>query len=288
VSTGLVRSIAEIRRRAGEARQAGRTVGLVPTMGALHAGHGALIDRARRDADLVVVSVFVNSIQFDRPEDYASYARDLREDLDFCQARCVDVVFAPDAREMYPAEPATFVEVAGVSDHLCGRFRPGHFRGVATVVAKLLNIVQPDIAYFGEKDAQQLAVIRRMASDLNFPVAIVPVPTVREPDGLAMSSRNRRLSPEERRAATALYRALETARRRFAAGAEDPEDIKRAALAVLENEPQIRLEYLEVVDPEEMQPVDRVRGSVRLSAAVWLGSTRLIDNVLCVPSERPA
>jgi pantoate--beta-alanine ligase len=228
----------------------------------------------------VVVSLFVNPIQFDRAEDYERYGRVLEQDLQFCGERGVDVVFAPDAVEMYPAQQKTLVEVAGVSEHLCGAFRPGHFRGVATVVMKLFNIVQPDTAYFGEKDAQQLAVIRRMVADLNVPVRIVPVATVREADGLALSSRNERLTPEQRRVAPLLFRALDAARRKVAEGCLDAAAVKDAGMSVLRGEKQIREEYFEVVDAEEMQPVERISGRVCIAAAVWLGGTRLIDNVL--------
>lgn len=283
MSLELLHTIAEIRRSLAEARRRGCTVGFVPTMGALHAAHGALIERAREESDLVAVSVFVNPIQFDRGEDCEQYPRTLAADVEFCAALAVDIVFAPDAGEMYPSPQLTFVEVASLSERLCGEFRPGHFRGVATVVGKLFNIVHPDRAYFGEKDAQQLAVVRKMVADLDFPVAIVPVATVREPDGLAMSSRNRRLDAEERRIAPTLYQALQAAARRIASGAIRPEEIRSAALAELQSQPAIRVEYLEVVDPERMQPVERVVGPVCVAAAVWIGSTRLIDNIRCGP-----
>jgi pantoate--beta-alanine ligase len=201
--------------------------------------------------------------------------------VELCSALGADAVFAPDAAEMYPAEQLTFVEVQSVSERLCGEFRPGHFRGVATVVSKLFNIVQPDRAYFGEKDAQQLAVIRKMVADLNFPVAIVPVATLREPDGLAMSSRNRHLDPDQRRIAATLSQALQAASKRIASGAASPDEVRNAALAVLDSQPAIRVEYLETVDPERMQPVERIEGPVRVVIAAWIGSTRLIDNVLC-------
>ena len=258
----------------------GRDVALVPTMGALHAGHGALIEQARRDAASVIVSIFVNPIQFDRADDYQQYARVLEQDLEFCGERGVDLAFAPEPDEMYPAPQKTFVEVAGVSQHLCGAFRPGHFRGVATVVMKLFSIVQPDAAYFGEKDAQQLAVIRRMVSDLNCPVRIVPVATVREPDGLALSSRNKRLAPEQRRVAPVIYRTLDAARRKIVEGCVDAAEVRKAGREMLLAEEQIRVEYFEVVDAEEMQPVERISGRVCVAAAAWLGETRLIDNVL--------
>ncbi len=286
MSIQLVHTVAEVRACVSHARRAGRSVGLVPTMGALHEGHGHLIELARRETDFVAVSIFVNPIQFDRPDDYEKYARTLPEDVEFCRARGVDLVFAPDASEMYPEPQLTFVEVSGVSDHLCGQFRPGHFRGVATVVAKLFHIVRPNRAYFGEKDAQQLAVIERMAADLHMPIAIVPVPTVREADGLALSSRNRRLSPEERAVAPLLYHALEAARGAIEQGCDSPAAVKAVALAALYNEPRIRVEYFEIVDPRSMSPVERVIGPVRVAAAIWIGATRLIDNVFYRPEDR--
>ena len=252
-------------------------------MGALHAGHGRLIETARRENDCVVVSLFVNPIQFDRRDDYDRYPRPLSNDVEFCSRLGVDFVFAPSIEEMYPRPQRAFVEVAEVSEGLCGQFRPGHFRGVATVVLKLLNIVQPDRAYFGEKDAQQLAVIRRLAADLNVPVTIVEVPTLREADGLALSSRNQHLSPEERRIAPVLSRALETARDLISAGETRAAGIKREALRVFNEHPEVRVEYLEIVGPEDMQPVEEIAGPVRVAGAVWIGKTRLIDNVLCVP-----
>lgn len=276
----VVHSIEEIRRILSGVKRAGYSVGLVPTMGALHAGHGRLIETARRESEFVVASIFVNPTQFDRDEDYSHYPRTLARDLEFCAAHGVDAVFAPPVEEMYPRLQCTFVEVQGVSEHLCGRFRPGHFRGVATVVLKLLSIVQPDRAYFGEKDAQQLAVIRRMAADLNVPTAIVGVPTVREADGLALSSRNGRLSADERLVAPVLRRALQAAEALIAAGATNADEIRRATLRVFEQHPEVRVEYLEIVDPDEMQPVEQISGPVRVAGAVWIGKTRLIDNVL--------
>jgi len=275
-----VSSIADVRQNVGAARRANKPILLVPTMGALHAGHGALMDRARRDSGFVVVSIFVNPTQFDRPEDYDAYTINLNADLEFCAARGVDLVFAPSAREMYPDTANTTVEVAGVSEPLCGRFRPGHFRGVATVVSKLFHIVAPDRAYFGEKDAQQLAIIQRMVADLNFAIEIVPVPTVREPDGLAISSRNTRLTAQERAAAPVVYRALEYARRCIAEGHRSAAEVRQAAVRVLATEPQARVEYLEIVDSQTMTPVEEIVLPVRIAAAVWFGGTRLIDNVL--------
>lgn len=281
MSALLVNSIAELRERVAAARRAGKVIGCVPTMGALHAGHGALIDRARAESGTVVVTIFVNPLQFDQKADYDRYARNLPADLAFCDARKADLVFAPSVEEMYPEPSGTFIDLPELSRHLCGRFRPGHFRGVATVVAKLFHTVQPDLACFGEKDAQQLAIIERMVRDLNIPIRVVSVATVREPDGLALSSRNERLSADERRIAPLLYQALLEARRGIAEGERDTERIKGMALDVIATAPSLRPEYLEVVDCHSMQPVEAVTGDVRVAAAVWLGSTRLIDNVFC-------
>lgn len=269
----VLRTIAEVREHVASARKRGLTVGLVPTMGALHEGHGALMRRAREETGYVVATIFVNPTQFNRPDDFEKYPRDLAADLAFCDRLGVDAVFSPEAKEMYPVEILASVEVSGVSSRLEGEFRPGHFRGVATVVAKLFNIISADRAYFGEKDAQQLAVIQKMAADLNFPVTIVPVPTVREPDGLAMSSRNQRLTPEQRRIAPVLYQALGLVRSKG----------RRAALELLASVPEVRVEYLEVVDPVTFQPIahdDKITGDVRIVAAAWLGEVRLIDNLL--------
>jgi pantoate--beta-alanine ligase len=283
VSAELFQEVEVIREMLARVRRMGATIGLVPTMGALHEGHGRLIEAARRETDCVVVSIFVNAIQFDRPDDFDRYPRPLDADQKFCGDRGADLIFAPSAAEMYPVPQQTFVDVTRISERLCGESRPGHFRGVATVVLKLFYILQPDRAFFGEKDAQQLAVIRRMVRDLNLPVEIASVPTVRDSDGLAISSRNRHLSPEERRLAPILFQALLVAQGLIATGSTDPAEVKGAASAVLARQPTVRVEYLEVVDPEEMQPVDRIAGPVRVAAAIWLGTTRLIDNMLCEP-----
>jgi pantoate--beta-alanine ligase len=275
----LVRTTAEVRASLILARVQDRTIGLVPTMGALHAGHGALIEQARAGCDTVVVSIFVNPVQFDRREDYNAYAIDLAKDVDFCESLGADMIFAPSAEEMYPRPPSTFVEVAGVSEHLCGKFRPGHFRGVATIVAKLFNIVSPEKAYFGEKDAQQLAVIERMVADLNMPIDIVSVPTVREPDGLALSSRNKRLTAHQREIAPALYQVLLRAREYIVKGWNSSKQVRSAALSDLDKYPEFRVEYLEVVDAATMSPVEIISGPVRIVVAAWLGAVRLIDNI---------
>ena len=271
----VVQTVKEVR----ESLRNVTSIGLVPTMGALHAGHEQLIKTARAECNVLVASIFVNPLQFGPSEDYSRYPRPFTEDLLICERDGVDVVFAPSVDEMYPLPQLTVVDVARLSEHLCGKFRPGHFRGVATVVLKLLNIVRPDRAYFGEKDMQQLMIIRRMATDLNLPIEIVGVPTVREPDGLALSSRNKYLNVEERKAAPSLYRALSEAAREIEAGETDVSRIRESALAVFKAYEQIRVEYFEIVDRDELQPVDAIQGPVRLASAMWLGTTRLIDNV---------
>lgn len=250
-------------------------------MGALHAGHARLIDRARQHGDYVVVSIFVNPLQFDREDDLQRYPRTLESDLALCSELGVEAVFAPAVSDMYPVRPTCVIHVGSVASQLCGRFRPGHFDGVATVVMKLFQIVTPDIAYFGEKDAQQLAVIRHLVRDFNVPVTITAVETVREPDGLAVSSRNALLDAHGRRQAPALYNALREAGRLISDGAAIPDAVKRAAAAQIPNDQRLRLEYLEIVDPEDMQPVDRIEGPVVVAGALWVGSTRLIDNLRC-------
>ncbi|MGE0447736.1 MAG: pantoate--beta-alanine ligase [Vicinamibacterales bacterium] len=264
-------------------RGAGRVVGFVPTMGALHDGHARLMAVASAACDVVVVSIFVNPLQFDRADDLAHYPRTLEGDLELCRALGVDVVFTPGADDIYPSPPVCTVDVGTLADHLCGRFRPGHFQGVATVVLKLLNMVQPQRAYFGEKDAQQLAIIRRMVHDFNVPVSIVGVPTVREADGVALSSRNRLLTAEERAAAPALIAALREAERLVKSGGTDAGAMRAAAVALIPPHPGLRLEYLELVDPQSLQPVADIAGPVLAAGALWVGSTRLIDNVLCQP-----
>jgi pantoate--beta-alanine ligase len=274
----VITTIAGLRARLAQRRGRG-VVGFVPTMGALHEGHASLLRAARAECATVVASIFVNPTQFDRPEDLEKYPRTLDADLRVCDAAGVDVVFAPAVEEMYPRPLACAVEVGRLADHLCGRFRPGHFRGMATVVMKLLQIVQADRAYFGEKDAQQLAIIRRLVADFDVPTTIVGVPTVREPDGLALSSRNVHLTASERQQAPALYRALCEAARQIQSGVTDPAAIVKQSTKEIPQDDGVRLEYLEVVDPEELQPVVRVSGPVLVAGALWVGKTRLIDNV---------
>ncbi len=279
-----VETIADLRSRVAS-RRPGGLVGLVPTMGALHEGHASLIRRARAECATVVVSIFVNPIQFDRPEDLERYPRSLDVDTDLCRSLGVDVVFAPTVAEMYPVPLECGVEVGRLADHLCGRYRPGHFSGVATVVLKLFEIVQADRSYFGEKDAQQLAVVRRLVSDFNVPTTVVGVPTVREPDGLALSSRNQRLDREERQLAPALFQALSEVRAAVAAGATSVADLKQLASSHIPDDGRLRLEYLEIVDPVDFQPVTRITGPVVAAGALWVGTTRLIDNMRCVPGQ---
>jgi pantoate--beta-alanine ligase len=256
------------------------TWGFVPTMGYLHEGHLSLVRRARAENDRVAVSIFVNPTQFGPHEDYARYPRDLERDLRLLEPLGVDLVFVPSVEEMYPPGFQTWVIVEEVSRPLEGASRPGHFRGVATVVAKLFNILQPDRAYFGQKDAQQTVVIRRMVQDLNIPVEIVICPTVREPDGLAMSSRNTYLNPEERRAATVLFRALQAAKARYEVGERDAERLREAMREVIRAEPLARIDYVSVAHPETLQELERVEGPALLSLAVYIGTTRLIDNLM--------
>jgi pantoate--beta-alanine ligase len=273
----LIDTIGALRARLeGDARRRG----LVPTMGALHSGHAELIRRARRECDVVVVSIFVNPLQFDNPDDLTRYPQTADADVALCRELGVDIVFGPSPAEMYPEPPECTVDVGRLGDHLCGKFRPGHFRGVATVVLKLFQIVQPHRAYFGEKDAQQLAIVSRLAVDFNLPVTIVEVATVREDDGLAISSRNRHLTKEQRASAVGLYRALVEARRLIASGERRTEIIRSASAASIPQSDTLKLEYLEIVDPSTLQPVAEVAGDVRVAGALWVGQTRLIDNLL--------
>lgn len=273
----ILRSIAELRQTVGAWRRGGDTIGLVPTMGALHEGHLSLVRRARAQCARAVVSIFVNPTQFGPNEDFTRYPRDLAGDAAKLATVGTDAIFAPEVAEMYPAGAATTVTVSGLTDGLCGPFRPGHFQGVATVVTKLLLQCLPDVGYFGEKDYQQLQVIRRFVQDLDIPVRIEGVPTFRESDGLAMSSRNAYLSPEERAVAPTLYRVLTSVAAEVAHGgsAAMAASRGRAELAAGFN----KLDYLEVVDAATLQPIERLHGPARVAVAAWLGKTRLIDNV---------
>lgn len=273
----VVTSVAAVREIR---KQLGGTWGLVPTMGALHMGHLSLVRRARAENECVAVSIFVNPTQFAAGGDLDKYPRPLAQDLAQLEPLGVDLVFAPSNQEVYPPGYQTYVTVQEVTAPLEGAMRPGHFRGVATVVTKLFNIVQPDRAYFGQKDAQQVAVIKQMVRDLNFPTEIVVGETVREPDGLAMSSRNGYLSAEDRRAAAVLYQALCAARGAFERGERDGEKLRAAMRGVLSREPRATVEYVSAADPLTLQELDHVEKTVLLSMAVRFGTTRLIDNFL--------
>ena len=278
----VLTTVAEARSFRRHARGA---VGFAPTMGALHAGHVSLVERARRENDHVVASVFVNPTQFGPREDLSRYPRDLERDRALLADAGVDMLFAPSADEMYPPGFATHVDVGAPSGPLEGERRPGHFRGVATVVLKLLHVVEPDRAYFGQKDAQQLAVVRRMVRDLDLRTAIVPCPTVREADGLPMSSRNVYLSPEDRKAAPVLHRALERARKLWSAGERNGPALRRAIVEVIAAEPRARLDYASVADPESFVEIDGTADSCLAALAVFFGTTRLIDNAILPPPD---
>jgi pantoate--beta-alanine ligase len=279
----LITTPSAMQRWTDAQRSAGHRVGLVPTMGALHEGHFALVDRARQTSDRVVVSIFVNPLQFNRADDFDAYPRPIDDDLAMCRDHGVDAVYAPTAATMYPAGFETTVEPGALAEPLEGAGRPGHFRGVTTVVAKLFGAVRPDEAVFGRKDFQQLAIIRRMTIDLDMGIEIVELDTVREPDGLAMSSRNRRLTAAQRSAAVCVPQALSAAAATLAAGRRDAADLLAAANAVLAAEPAARPEYVAVVDPDTLQPITRVEDAVLIVTAVWFGEVRLIDNRLLEP-----
>jgi len=261
-------------------KKQGKKIGFVPTMGYLHEGHLSLIRCSKKENDITVVSIFVNPIQFGANEDFGRYPRDFERDKSLCEKENVDYIFYPSYEEMYPDGFQTYVEVAELSKGLCGDFRPGHFKGVATVVAKLFNIVCPDNAYFGKKDFQQLKVIQRMVKDLNFPVNVVGCPVVREPDGLAMSSRNKYLSDEERKSALYISKALFEAKRMFEDGITDPNLIKERVRQIISQAKHLKeIQYVEIVDSNTLKPVDKVKKSDVLAVAVYIGNTRLIDNI---------
>ena len=275
-----IRTIAWMKEKAREARLEQRDIGFVPTMGALHAGHLALVERARRQCSPVYASIFLNPTQFGTNEDLSEYPRPLEADMEKLTAANVDALFLPQAADVYPPGFSTYVQVDGLSDRLEGKTRSGHFRGVATVVLKLFEIVQPHYAYFGRKDAQQVRIVQQMVRDLNLDTEIVVCPIVREPDGLAMSSRNAYLSGEERKAATVLSRALRAAENELAAGVRDSLELQRAMQKVLAAEPRARVDYAEIVDAETFEPVVRVSRRSHAVLAVHVGKARLIDNLL--------
>jgi len=276
----VITDIEEMRLWSKSKRLEGSSLGLVPTMGFLHKGHLSLVKRALKKADYLVVSIFVNPTQFGPGEDFNRYPRDIEEDAKKLEFLGAHVIFAPDLAAMYPEGYSTYVAVERVTEGLCGGSRPGHFRGVTTVVSKLFNIVMPDVAVFGQKDAQQLAVIRRMVRNLNMAVEIDAGPIIREDDGLAMSSRNMYLTPEERKQSAVLYRSLCAAEELVKSGITNPRDIIKKVREIIEEVTLAKIEYVEIVDIDDIKPVDNVTGGALLAVAVWFGTTRLIDNVI--------
>ena len=276
----IVAETEEVREQVRQWRKEGLSVGLVPTMGYLHEGHKSLIDKAVQQNDRVVVSVFVNPIQFGPGEDLATYPRDLERDAALCEAAGASLIFHPEKENMYFDDFCTFVDMDGLTKGLCGKTRPTHFRGVCTVVSKLFHIVQPDRAYFGQKDAQQLAVIRRMVRDLNFDLEIVGCPIIREEDGLAKSSRNTYLSQEERAAAGIMHKGLLRGEEMIRNGERDASVVIREITGIIESEPLAKVDYVEVVDFDRIEKIDAIEGNVLAAVAVYIGKTRLIDNFI--------
>jgi pantoate--beta-alanine ligase len=279
----IVVTIAETRAASRAARASGRRLGLVPTMGALHEGHLSLVRAAKATCDAVAVSIFVNPMQFGPNEDLSRYPRPFECDCQLLEKEGIDILFAPRVEEIYPAGAVSWVLVEGLSEKLDGGSRPGHFRGVTTIVAKLFHIVEPDVAFFGQKDAAQLAVIRRMVADLNFPVEIAACPIVREPDGLAMSSRNAYLNRDERVRALVLQRSLQKVREQFLAGERSAAKLISIGKGVFAGEPVVRLDYFEIVDPDTLEPIERVSQKALVAVAAYVGKTRLIDNLMLEP-----
>ena len=276
----IVSTVNDVRSTVKEWKKNGLKVGLVPTMGFLHEGHLSLIKKAVAENDKVIVSVFVNPTQFGPNEDFEAYPRDLNKDAALCEEAGADLIFHPEPEEMYPDGFCSSVNMTGLTDALCGKSRPIHFQGVCTVVSKLFNIAAPDNAYFGEKDAQQLAIIKRMVKDLNFDIKITGCPIIREEDGLAKSSRNTYLTPEERQAALVLSKAVKCGRSLVEGGEKDSAVILKEMKSIIENEPLARIDYVEIVDMNTMKNIDKVKGDVLCAMAVYIGKTRLIDNFI--------
>ncbi len=276
----IAKTIDSTRELIKDARKADKTIGLVPTMGALHIGHISLIEAAKKQTNYVVVSIFVNPTQFEPSEDFDKYPQPFEQDTKICREHGVDLVFAPSVNEMYPSQNVTWVNIEKLSVTLCGRSRPDHFRGVTAVCAKLFNIIQPDIALFGQKDAQQAAVIKRLVADLHMPLKIQVCPTVREDDGLAVSSRNKYLTPQERKDAPLLYESLQKAKQLIQAGTTDAEKIITEMKKILSRSEVLQSEYVEIVNAETLQPINPVIGPALIALAARLGSARLIDNIL--------
>lgn len=280
----IASTIQDTRAAVRAARRAGKVIGLVPTMGALHEGHLSLVRAAKAHSDFVTVSIFVNPLQFGPKEDLSKYPRTFERDCALLEKEGVDLVFAPSVAEMYPSGATTHVEVGGLSDRLDGGSRPGHFRGVTTVVAKLFHIVEPDQAFFGQKDAAQAAIIRKMVLDLNFALEVVICPIVREPDGLAMSSRNVYLSPNERKQSLILSRSLQAVQKAFDSGERNRGKLATIGTSTMATEPGARLDYFSLIDPDSLEPVSEITRPTLVAVAAWIGSTRLIDNLVLRPS----
>ncbi len=276
----FVKGISRMQVLSRKIREEGKTISFVPTMGYFHPGHLSLMRQAGKDGDVLVVSIFVNPTQFGAGEDYERYPRDIERDKRLAEEEGVDIIFAPSAKEMYPERYSTFIEVKKLTESLCGRSRPGHFRGVATVVTKLFNIVKPSLAYFGQKDAQQALIIKRMVNDLNMDIEIHLLPIIRDKDGLALSSRNEYLNPEERRTAPVLYRALQEAQRMLDSGESNSREIIRRMEEIVERERLAKIDYISIVDGETLEDRERIEGKILLALAVWIGKTRLIDNII--------
>jgi len=276
----VLETVEAIRSLVKAARSHGKTIGLVPTMGALHIAHISLIEAAVKQSDFVVLSIFVNPTQFGPAEDFQKYPRPFDADLEICKKAGVHIVFAPTTEQMYGSENLTWVSVEKLTEPLCGQFRPEHFRGVTTICAKLFNIVEPDVAFFGQKDAQQAIVIKRMVADLNMPLQIIVCPTVREPDGLAVSSRNKYLTEQQAKDATSIYKSLQQCRRTIEAGITDTQQIVTEMRIILQQAPSIEIEYISIVDAETLQSLDHVSGKILAAVAVRIGPARLIDNIL--------
>ena len=276
----VLTTIEAMRSASRAAKTAGKRVGFVPTMGALHEGHLSLVRSAKAQCDVVAASIFVNPTQFGPNEDFSKYPRAFERDRELFAKEGVELLFAPAVEEMYPAGAVTYVTVEGMSERLCGKSRPGHFRGVTTVVCKLFNIVEPDIAFFGQKDAAQVAIIRRMVRDLNIPVEIAVCPIVREADGLAMSSRNTYLDLQQRKAALVLYRSLQKVKREFESGESNAAKLAEQGRKLFAQEPSVRLDYLEIVAPDNLEALDNIESSALVAVAAFLGATRLIDNFI--------
>jgi len=281
----IAKTIESVRGLVKAARSGGKKIGFVPTMGALHIGHISLIEAAVEKCEFVVVSIFVNPTQFVPGEDFEKYPRPLDADLQICRKAGTDVVFVPTPGQMYPAENITWVNVEKLTEPLCGQFRPGHFRGVTTVCTKLFNIVVPDIAYFGQKDAQQAIVIKRMVADLNMPLEIVICPTVREPNGLAVSSRNKYLTEQQKKDAANIYKSLQKCRQMIDAGVKETTEIIAEMRKILQQVPSIEIEYISIVDAETLRNIDQIAGKVLAAVAIKIGPARLIDNILVDTAE---